>query len=80
MRTVIYKIGNMLVEMPLLDEEGERMRGELNELAYEEYTRTGTLNTQRLSEAIGTFNREIEAHVLDDDADGRDERRAKGER
>jgi len=63
-KTKIQMFNGMPVEIPVLDEEGEEKRANMNAWAKEEYDRTGTLTSSVLRERLEEFDGEVELHVV----------------
>lgn len=57
-------VKGMPVEIPILDEEGERQRKRLNDLAMQEYSDTGSLASKKLQEANQQFWEHAKEHLL----------------
>lgn len=64
MKKIIDNFSGMPVEIPVLDEQGERERALLNDLALREYNDTGTLSSTKLQEANAKFLETAEDHLL----------------
>lgn len=67
MKKKIDLINGMPVEIPELDETGERERERLAALAFQEYQDTGALNSERLQEANADFLKTAKGHLIKSD-------------
>jgi hypothetical protein len=68
MKNKINFIEGMPVEIPLLDETGEKERARLNALALQEYENFGTLISEKLPRSQRAFLKTAKEHILQDDA------------
>lgn len=67
MKNIIKIIDGMPVEIPVLDEQGEKQRKILAQLAFKEYKSSGSLTSQKLQEANSEFLAAVKGNY--DDAD-----------
>lgn len=64
MSTEIRYVGDLPVESPILDEEAQAARRELDALVMAEYAETGVLNSLRVCEAAAAFEDYAKAHMV----------------
>ncbi len=67
MKSKIEVINGITVEIPELDDLGEKERDKLAALATQEYNKTGTLSSPSLQEANRKFVEDAKSHMLRDD-------------
>lgn len=65
MKSIIKIIDGMPVEIPVLDEKGEKQRQNLAQLAFKEYESSGSLTSQKLQEANSEFLAAVKDHNND---------------
>ncbi len=64
MQTKRRKLGELTIEEPLLDAEGQARQRELNERALLEYTEKRTLSSETLREHVEQYEKDIRKHLI----------------